>query len=683
MADTNKTLLNMLLQFRRDDTFTSTYKLEKGEPGFEISTNTLKIGDGTKTWAELEIANKATIDGLIAAAVSEQAKLHYTKTEIDAIKKALEDADAALLVKINEASGAITAEAEARTQADAQIRTDFAAADATTLQSAKDYADTKKAEVIGDASSTKDSDTVKGAKLFASDAAATAKSEAISDAAADATSKANTAEANAKSHAETKASAAETAAKNYADTQDTALHTTITGEIGAAKTELEGKISAGDAATLASAKTDAAEKVAAEAELRIAADNALDGRLDTVEAKLNNVSNVMDFVGAAEALPAEGNNQNGDVIVITDGADAGKEFVYDDSREAGKKWVEFGSTSATDVAVSDLQTRMDAAEGDIDQAQADIISLGTNKLNAEEFTNWKQGHESDHAAKQQVITSAIATAKSEAIAEATRLDGVLKGELQAEIDSDVAAAIAAEVTRANGAYDAKGDAATAEDNAKAYADAQDTALKTAIEGASTDASSKATIAGAKKYAEEKAEAARSSAVGTAATDATNKANAAQAAAEATAAADATAKANAAEAAAIAAVVGTANDDAEDDTIKGVRKAIAAGDSATLTAAQTYTDNALKAAAASVKAGTTNDDIIVTPDTTTGETTVEHKTYATGTYTKTPESSDKTGDIYLFDSISTSNGHVTGGTMKSLASILEGMTFIFDGGTSKN
>lgn len=97
-------------------------------------------------------------------------------------------------------------------------------------------------------------------------------------------------------------------------------------------------------------------------------------------------------------------------------------------------------------------------------------------------------------------------------------------------------------------------------------------------------------------------------------------------------------------------------------------------------AEEYTDAQLKAAATRVKAGTANTDIIVTPNTTTGEATIAHKTYSTGTYTKIPTSSVKSGDVYLFDSITTTNGHITGGTMKSLATILEGMTFIFDGGT---
>lgn len=72
------TTLNMQLLLRRDQTFTSTYVLEAGEPGFEISTNTLKIGDGTKTWAELPIANKEAIDALIKVVDDKVSALNNT-----------------------------------------------------------------------------------------------------------------------------------------------------------------------------------------------------------------------------------------------------------------------------------------------------------------------------------------------------------------------------------------------------------------------------------------------------------------------------------------------------------------------------------------------------------------------------------------------------------------------------
>ena len=670
----NETKLNMTLLLRRAD-FDDSCVLKEGEPGYHTVDKVFKVGDGTTPWGTLPIANASQIQAMIDATASEDFKNYYTKTEVDNIKTALEGA-------INGLDGELAAEVTARTQADAALQTAVDSKLATT---------TYEAHLVGHAKTATEITAEIGAAVNTEKEAREAADKTITDTLGDGfdtsdntvAKKIAAAEAAAKSHAETKSSDAQSAAIAEAEAKDVAIATAAAEALSSAKTELEGKITSGDATTLADAKKHAEDKVAAEAELRIAADNALDGRLDTVEAKLNNVSNVMDFVGAADALPAEGANQSGDVIVITTGDNAGKEFVYDDSRETGKKWVEFGSTSATDSAVAALKERMDAAEGDIDQAQADILALGTAKLDADDFDTWKQGHEADNAAKQTAITSAIATAKSEAITKAGELDTALHTEISKEIDDDVKAAIDAEVLRANGAYDAKGAAATAETNAKSYADTQDTALATALKGTKADGDTTAeTIRGAKDYADKVAAAAQSAAESTASADATAKANAAQSAAEATAAADATSKANTAKAEAIAAVVGTANDAAETDTIKGVRKAFAAADTATLTSAQAYTDAQLKAAAAKVKAGTENDDIIVTPNTSTGETTVAHKTYATGTYTKVPESSDKTGDIYFFDSIATANGHVTGGTMKSLASILEGMTFIFDGGTSK-
>ena len=99
MANETRTTLNMLLQLRRDDVFTSTYKLAAGEPGFEISTNTLKIGDGEKTWAELPIANKKAIDDLIKVVDDKVAALNdtfATDVEVEAIRA---DLDAAKLDK--------------------------------------------------------------------------------------------------------------------------------------------------------------------------------------------------------------------------------------------------------------------------------------------------------------------------------------------------------------------------------------------------------------------------------------------------------------------------------------------------------------------------------------------------------------------------------------------------------
>lgn len=77
-----------------------------------------------------------------------------------------------------------------------------------------------------------------------------------------------------------------------------------------------------------------------------------------------------------------------------------------------------------------------------------------------------------------------------------------------------------------------------------------------------------------------------------------------------------------------------------------------------------------------------EDIVVTPGE-NGKVTVAHAAFTTGEYTKDPASLTKTGDAYLMTGVTVDNGHVTGASVKGLASILEAMTFIFDGGTSAN
>ena len=130
--------------------------------------------------------------------------------------------------------------------------------------------------------------------------------------------------------------------------------------IAAAKTETETQV---NALANGQVKTNK-EAIAAMDAAYKAADEALDGRLDTVEAKLANVTNVMDFRGAVTALPEVAGYQNGDVIVVTDGDNKGKEYVLSEGA-----WVEFGNTDANSAAISALQGRMTTAEGDIDKLE--------------------------------------------------------------------------------------------------------------------------------------------------------------------------------------------------------------------------------------------------------------------------------------------------------------------------
>lgn len=144
-----------------------------------------------------------------------------------------------------------------------------------------------------------------------------------------------------------------------------------------------------------------------------AADTSLGNRITDVEGKLANVSNVMDFVGARAVTiapetgvitvtPAEGETfSKGDVVVNNDG----KEYVYD-----GSVWHEFGYADGNTAAIEALQGRMTTAEGDIDQAQADITALESavgTKLPTETFNAHVNG---DHAKTATEITTEITNA---------------------------------------------------------------------------------------------------------------------------------------------------------------------------------------------------------------------------------------------------------------------------------
>lgn len=239
-------------------------------------------------------------------------------------------------------------------------------------------------------------------------AIATAKSEAISSAASDATTKANTAEANAKADA--------------------------AANLASARQALEGEIN----------KVD--NRVAAEESARASADEALGNRLATVEGKLADVSNVMDFRGAVDALPAVSGYQNGDVVVVTKGDNAGKEFVLSDNT-----WVEFGSTSATDAAVAELDGRVDALETFKNTTVPGTYATIAN-LSAEESARTQadtalgsridgidSAYKAADSALETRLTTAIATAKSEAIADAASKDSALHTTISKEIDDDIAA----------------------------------------------------------------------------------------------------------------------------------------------------------------------------------------------------------------------------------------------------
>ena len=156
---------------------------------------------------------------------------------------------------------------------------------------------------------------------------------------------------------------------------------------------------------------------------RTNADKAINDAISELKTAIGNMSNIMNFRGAVESQTAITDPVEGDVIAVTAGADAGKEFVY----SAGA-WVEFGSVTAQDTAIKALQDRVAALEPKMTTVEGKLETIqGTGE-------------------------GSISKAAADALA-----------------------------------------------SAKSYADTK----KTEVVGAEGDASSKATIVGAKKYADEK------------------------------------------------------------------------------------------------------------------------------------------------------------------------------------
>ena len=80
----------------------------------------------------------------------------------------------------------------------------------------------------------------------------------------------------------------------------------------------------------------------------------------------------MNFRGAVESQTAITDPVEGDVIAVTAGADAGKEFVYSNG------WVEFGSVTAQDAAIKALQDRADALESRMATAEGKLTTIQGN-----------------------------------------------------------------------------------------------------------------------------------------------------------------------------------------------------------------------------------------------------------------------------------------------------------------
>lgn len=616
------TTLNMTLLLRRA-AFADSCVLQAGEPGYHITTKEFKVGDGTTTWKDLPIANKTQIDAIVSAAITAHAAGYYTKKEIDDIKSALQSAT-------SKVASDLTAEVTARTEADTalqnSINTKLASADFTSWKNDHETGHAKLASEI-----TTEINNAIDVEKSAREQADTAINNKIGTVASGKTvvGMISEAEAAAKAHAESEASAAQSAAEATAESKDAARAQAAATNLANAVSALETKISTGDSTTLQSAKDYADGKVSAETTARENADNALDARIDKLEAFFEGADHDGETGGLNDALDTLVEIQT---YIETEGA-AADEMVKDIAQNA-----------------SDI----DALESRMGTAESTITSLGNNKLDKSTYETYINGKSMSDAQLKKYAEDEADAAQTAAITEAGNLDTALHTVISKEIDDDVKAAIDAEVTRSNAYADkAESDAIA---TAASQAAAKDATLKTAIEGTSTDASSAKTIAGAKKYAEEKASAAQTAAVNTAASDATSKANAAKEAAISAAATDATTKANTAESNAKSYAdteIGKEKTRAEGQEA-AIRSEFASADTATLTAAKDYADS---------------------------KVTDAHKNYQSATVKDAAH--DSVTNPSFITSITIEKGHVTGATVQNLVSVLEAMEFIFDGGTAAN
>lgn len=168
---------------------------------------------------------------------------------------------------------------------------------------------------------------------------------------------------------------------------------------------------------------DLADEVAA----REAADNAQVARIESLEGQIVGLSGAMHFEGVKDALPEDVSDyENGDVIIV-----GNKEYVFN-----GTAFVEFGDASVNAEAITTLTGRVDGIEdrvevleGEMDGVQAAVATKVEQSVYDAKVAEL-EGADSDLSGRLDVleaktgtgegsIAEDIATAKSEAVSEAT------------------------------------------------------------------------------------------------------------------------------------------------------------------------------------------------------------------------------------------------------------------------
>lgn len=234
---------------------------------------------------------------------------------------------------------------------DSKIKAYLASADATTLASAKSYADEAATGAFNSAKSYTDTEVAK-----ANAAAAAAQSDVDNLETYVGTIPSSYTEENIVAYINKKAE--ETLSSAQGGSSETAA--SVLAALNSYKAENDPKVTAN--ASAAAAAQSSADKVAAdlatETTNRTNADTALGNRITTLEGQITGLSGAMHFIGVKESVPTDLSGYNaGDVITVGD-----KEYVFN-----GTAFVEFGDVSAEG-------TRLTQLESDVDQLEKDLAA---------------------------------------------------------------------------------------------------------------------------------------------------------------------------------------------------------------------------------------------------------------------------------------------------------------------
>jgi|688.fasta_scaffold10279_21 hypothetical protein len=386
------------IQLRRDvedDWFRDNPILRSGEIGISLDLNTFKIGDGQTPWRDLDYALAGTIDEYIPL---NQKSVPGGVAALDSAGKVPDSQIPAGIARDSEVSLAISTEVENRNSAITNAISNLIDTAPDALNTLNEIA----AAINDDASYAATITTALGTKANLSDVTA-----ATAAAAADATTKANAAQAAAASDATSKASAAQAAATAAAASDATSKASAAqAAAISAAETDATTKANAAQAAAISAAATDATTKSSAAQAAAISA-AATDATTKANAAQAAAITaagtDATTKVEAEAALRVSGDAAS----VSTAAADA--------TTKANA-----AQAAAISAAAADATTKANAAQAAASSAadtkvSSAIAALTKSSVGLANVDNTADASKPVSAAQ----ATAIATAKSEAIADAT------------------------------------------------------------------------------------------------------------------------------------------------------------------------------------------------------------------------------------------------------------------------